>query len=193
MEANACPAHRLNGKNGAGEIAARIRRAAGVKEIAVACRPEWLAARLLPARRISGGISIKMIVENERWPIACGARKRGDDVRPAFALGRELDRQSQLAELGRDDFCDGLFTARWHVRIKRVLGSGLARGNEGARERNPALLGDFRDHLRCLIRWRRAGETAWHNPHRHPFVGEWSGLANGVPAGGLASCSGNED
>jgi hypothetical protein len=51
---------------GRGEIAARVRRAARVEEIAVARRSERIAPGLVPARGVTGGIGVKMVVENKR-------------------------------------------------------------------------------------------------------------------------------
>ena len=66
VKANAGATDSLHGENGAGEIAARVRRAARVEEIAVARRSERIAAGLVPARGVTGGIGVEMVVENKR-------------------------------------------------------------------------------------------------------------------------------
>ena len=56
----------FHGENGAGEITSCVRRAARVKEIAVARRPKRVSAGLVPAGGVAGGIGVKMVVEDKR-------------------------------------------------------------------------------------------------------------------------------
>jgi hypothetical protein len=133
---------RSRGKQGASEVAAGVRSAAGVEAVAVTGRTEGVAARHRPGGPIACRISIEVIVQDERRRVFGRARENADDVGPALALRHEVDRKAHVPQLARDDERGTFLPGRRLVRIKGVLGVGLAGRNELAREVEPSL---FRD------------------------------------------------
>src|SRR5260370_34114391 len=90
LKADAGAAESFHTEDGAGQVAAGVGRTAAIEKIAITRRPEWVTPSLVPARGVTGGIGIKVIVEDQGRTGRCGAGQRADDVGAAFALRHQF-------------------------------------------------------------------------------------------------------